>query len=585
MTAEGAGMIYYLRRFGTYGRPFLGLLSLGVVLRIGELLADLAQPWPLAVIVDSVLGSHPLGGVLAPALQPFGGSRTSLLTAAVIASVVLAAISAALDYLGDRIMNGAGERVTAAIRTDLFVHLQRLPLAYHDRHPIGELVSRVSVDTSRIEDALVDIFSTLLPGVLTIVGLFAVMLAVSWQLGLVAMASVPLVAFTIYRYSRLTRQAARAVRQREGVLAAQVTEALVGIRTVQALGRYDVHDKVFMERNRRTLGAGLRAVDLRARFTPLVELSTAAGTGLLLWVGAWGVLHGAWTLGLLLVVLTYVRNLLKPIRSLSRLSLTLSRGSASAERVAAMLDEPRLPSPTCAPARLAKRARGHIELRNVCFGYDRGSVLDGIDLAIRPGEKVAIVGPNGAGKSSILALMARLYDPEQGDVLLDGVPVRQVPLPWLRSQVAVVLQDTFLFSGTLWQNIAYGKLGARRQEILDASRHALVDDFVSRLPEKFNTLLGDRGIGLSGGQKQRIAIARALLVDAPVVLLDEPTSGLDLAAEQVVVRALRELMQGRTVVMVTHRPALLALADRIVRIENGMLHEVPPLRMSGAAGD
>jgi ABC-type multidrug transport system fused ATPase/permease subunit len=369
------------------------------------------------------------------------------------------------------------------------------------------------------------------------------------------------------------RQGARRRRSCEGSLAGLVAETLSGIRTVQALGRHELHDRHFSAANQETLAAGLRLVELRARFVPLVELCASLGTGAIVWVGAWGVLHGAWTVGLLIVALAYVQSMLRPIRLLSGLSLTFSRAAASAERVAAVLDEPLAGAGRCSPARLPARLTGRIELRDVTFGYGRGPVLNDVSLRVQPGERVALVGANGAGKSSILALNSRLYEPSSGTILLDGYPIEELPLPWLCQQIAVVLQDTFLFSGNLWDNIAYGNPEAGRDEIIRAADLALVTEFARGLPNGFDTVLGDRGTGLSGGQQQRVAIARALLRDAPVVLLDEPTSGLDLEAERTVVEALCSLMQGRTVIMATHRPALLDLADRIVSVESGMLTE------------
>jgi len=268
--------------------------------------------------------------------------------------------------------------------------------------------------------------------------------------------------------------------------------------------------------------------------------------------------------------------MLRPIRLLSGLSLTFSRAAASAERVAAVFDEPLPGAGHNSTARPPARLTGRIELRDVSFGYDRGPVLNGVTLLVQPGQRIALVGANGAGKSSILALLSRLYEPASGTILLDGYPIEALPLPWLRQQIAVVLQDTFLFSGTLWDNIAYGKAEAERDEIIRAADQALVTEFVRELPEGFDTVLGDRGIGLSGGQQQRVAIARALLRDASVVLMDEPTSGLDLEGEQVVVEALCSLMQGRTVIMATHRLALLALADRVLSVESGVLAETGP---------
>src|SRR5262249_39122064 len=267
------------------------------------------------------------------------------------------------------------------------------------------------------------------------------------------------------------------------------------------------------------------------------------------------------------------QSMLRPIRLLSGLSLTFSRAAAAAERVAAVLDEPLPGAGRGSPAEPPARLTGRIELRGVTFGYDRGPVLNDVSLLVQPGERIALVGANGAGKSSILALLSRLYEPTSGTILLNGYPIEALPLPWLRQQIAVVLQDTFLFSGTLWDNIAYGNPEAGRDEIVRAADLALVTEFARELPAGFDTVLGDRGTGLSGGQQQRVAIARALLRDAPVVLLDEPTSGLDLEAERIVVEALCSLMQGRTVVMATHRPALLDLADRVLSVESGVLTE------------
>src|SRR5262245_22403497 len=295
----------YVRCFWSYGTPFLRGLLAGIALRIAEMLADLATPWPIAIVVDSVIGGHPLNGVAAIVLGPFNGSPVVLLTAAVIASIVLVAVSGLFDYLGDRTMNSAGERITAAIRSDLYAHLQRLPLAYHDRHSVGELVSRMSVDTSIVQAALVALFSTLLPSILNMAGVFLILVFVNWQLGLIAGISAPLIFFTVNRYARPMRPGARRRPSCECSLAGLVAETLSGIRTVQAFGRHELHDQHFSAANQETSAAGLRLVELRARFTPLVELCASLGTAAIVWVGAWGVLHGAWTVGLLIVALTY----------------------------------------------------------------------------------------------------------------------------------------------------------------------------------------------------------------------------------------------------------------------------------------
>jgi ATP-binding cassette subfamily B protein len=563
------GLLRQLWRFRSYGRPHLRVLSAGVGLRVCELLADLAQPWPLALVIDGVLKSDQPHGPLTVLTSVFGGSTLGMLTTAAAAVLVITLASGAFDYLGDRVMNGAGKRITAAIRGDVFAHLQRLPMSYHDRQAVGELTSRISTDTDRIESGLVDVFSTLLPGLLSITGFAVVLLSVDWRLGLIALGCAPLVFFTAARYTRLIRQSARRQRAAEGDLAGFVAESLQGIRTIHAFGRHDLHDARFATDNSLTLHTGLRAVELRARFTPLLEATTAVGTAVLLWVGGLGVLNGWWTVGLLVVVTSYLRDMLKPMRSLSKLSITFTQGAASAERVAGILDQT---SPPCGSSRpLPTRAVGRIELNDVSLDYGRGTVLHDLDLTISPGERVALLGPNGAGKSTILALITGLYPPTHGELLLDGMPLSELPATWLHQQIAVVLQDTFLFSGTLAENIRYARPDATPDEVAQAARAALVTEFAAELPDGLNTRLADGGTGLSGGQRQRVGIARALLLDAPIVLLDEPTAGLDTEAEQLVVQALTRLVPGRTVVMTTHRPALTRLATRTVHMHDGTL--------------
>ncbi|HVS42006.1 MAG TPA: ABC transporter ATP-binding protein [Candidatus Dormibacteraeota bacterium] len=559
--------------FRSYARPHLGALTAGICLRVGELLADLGQPWPLAIVVDIVIGGRRPGGPLGGVLSAVGGSPGGLLALAVAGTAVLAGASALFDYLGDRVMNGAGQRMTAELRTDVFAHLERLPMSFHDRRSLGDLTSRLTIDTDRIQDALVDIFSTLIPGVLNVGGLLIAVLLVNWELGLVPAVTGALVAVVVLRYARVAREASRAQRAREGSLAAQVTEVLAGIRTVHLLGSHPVHDAAFAKVNARSLGAGLRSVDVVARLTPLVEVVSGLGTAALLWLGAWGVLHGYWTLGVMLVVMTYVRNMVKPIRSLSGLSRSLSAGGAAAERLGAILGE-QLPEAVHARAtgQLACiRARGGVELRDVTLDYGRGESLRGVSLTVSPTERVAVTGANGSGKSSVLALVAGLYPPTRGTVLVDGIPTQDLSVPWLREQIAVVPQETVLFSGSILENIRLGRPGASTEDVVAAATHALVTEFADDLPGGLEHRLGDRGAGLSGGQRQRISIARALLHDAPIVLLDEPTSELDVEAERGVLRALRRLMRGRTVLMVTHRPALLGLADRVVELRDGRL--------------
>jgi ATP-binding cassette, subfamily B, bacterial len=569
------GTLRQLWRFRRFVRPDLRALLLGVGFRTAELGADLAAPWPLALVINDLLGGHQgTEGPLIAVARRFGGSPIALLTVAAVSTMLFAVASGAFDYLGDRTMNGAGERITARIRGSVFGYVSRLPMDFHDRQSVGELSNRVMSDTSRIEDSLVDLFTTLVPATLSLLGTMVVLLVVDWRLGLIALCAAPAVFLAALHYASLTRVLARRRRAAVGRLSGYVTESLQGIRTVHAFGSQDLEDRRFGATNARVLDLGLRRVDLSARFTPALEAISAVGTAVLLFAGGYGALAGWWSVGVLVVVTTYLNDMLKPMKSLAKLAPSFNQGAASAERIADILDQPRghLGAGDALPARVA----GRIELREVGLDYGRGPVLSGLSLRVPAGERLALLGDNGSGKSTTLALIGGLYAPSEGQVLLDGLPVPELPEAWLHRQVAMVLQDTFLFAGTLYDNLRYGRPDADPEEVAAVAEAALVTEFSDRLPDGLDTEVGGGGVGLSGGQRQRVGIARALLVDAPVVLLDEPTVGLDSHAERLVVQALARLMAGRTVVMTTHQPELTRLATRTVYLRRGgRLAETP----------
>ena len=569
-----SGTLRALWRFRRYGQVEMRWLLLGVAMRGGELAADLAAPWPLALVIDDLLRGQQKGGPLHNVAGWFGGSPVAMLAVAAIAVVLITVLSGVFDYLGDLFMNGAGQRMSSNIRSDVFDYVERLPQGYHDRHAIGELTSRVITDTDRIEGSLTDLFSTLVPGILALLGTAAVLVTVDWRLGLITLCAAPLVFLTAVRYARLTRRNARERRAAIGDLTGFVTESLQGIRTVHAFGSQDLEDRRFGSTNKRVLSIGLRGVDLSARFTPALESVAAIGTAVLLFVGGHGVLHNWWSVGLLVVVTSYLQNILKPMKQLAKLLPSFTQGAASAERISAILDQPREHVGTTHG--LPSRVTGEIELRDVGLDYGRGPVLNGVSLTIHAGERIALLGDNGAGKSTTLSLIGGLYRPTSGQVLLDGLSVPDAPEHWLHQQVAMVLQDTFLFSGTVADNLRYGRPDATDEEVARVAEAALVTEFTDRLPGGLDTEISAGGIGLSGGQRQRVGIARALLVDSPVVLLDEPTAGLDVNAEELVVQALTRLVEARTVIMTTHQPALTRLATRTVYLRRcGILDEAP----------
>jgi ATP-binding cassette subfamily B protein len=398
------------------------------------------------------------------------------------------------------------------------------------------------------------------------------MLRIDWSFTLIALAMCPFLFTAVNRYTRRIKSVSRLARRKEGGLAAHAGEVLGAIRVVQAFTREDHEDQRFSQQSSRTLAANLQVIRLQAQFSPLVDILASVGTAIVLYVGAQRVLSGQLNLGILLVFLSYLSSLYKPMRQLSKLAYVSSKGVASAERVAEVLDaEIDVQDPH--DRRPAPPLSGRVSFENVEFAYGEKTVLHDIDLTAEPGEMVALVGPTGAGKSSLVSLIPRFFDVRRGCVLLDGTDVRSVSLRSLRAQIAIVLQEPILFEGTILENIAYGRPSASEDQILAAARAALVDDFVNRLPDGYDSRIGERGATLSGGERQRISIARALVRDAPILILDEPTSGLDPMSEKVVMEALRNLVSDRTTFVIAHRMSTVAGADQVLVLDHGRIVE------------
>jgi len=561
-------------------RGFLGrhrvAFAVGALLVVAETLADLAQPWPLKVIIDGAINHKPQHGWLARSIAGGTQEPNQILVRALAATAILVGLSAVFDFSSDYIMNGAGQRVVATVRTTLFGHLQRLSLSFHDRQRVGDLVGRLTVDIDRSESMLVAMFDTLIPNVVMLVGLGVVMILIDPTFGLLALTIAPPLFLITYRYTLRIKRASRQAREADAGLAALANETLSAVRAVQSFSREDYEDARFGERNRVSLGAGLLAIRLKASFTPLVDIVSLGGTVLVTYVGVQRVIHGQMTLGVLLVFLSYLKSLYKPMRALSKLAYLISQGTASAERVHEMLkNEQQLP--VHPSARPAPRLTGRVELRDITFCYPGASrpVLRGANLVVEAGEHIGIVGRTGAGKSTLVSLVPRFYDPGAGAVLVDGIDVRHLELPTVRRQVSLVLQDPVLFYGTILDNMLYGDPEATVERVWDVAAAAHVTEFLERLPDGMLTMLGERGATLSGGQRQRIAIARAMLADAPILILDEPTTGLDRESEGLVLDGLHRLTEGRTTFVISHHDAALANVDRILDVRDGQLHERP----------
>ncbi|MDQ4046103.1 MAG: ABC transporter ATP-binding protein/permease [Actinomycetota bacterium] len=535
---------------------------------------QVALPWPMKIIVDDVL--QPLGKSgteTTPEFLGLGGlGPLQLLLLAASALLVLTVMNAAADYLGTRLLNGVGEKTMATIRADVFVHLQRLSLSFHDKQRLGDLVTRTTTDVDYVRSLMVSMLSVLLPNVFILGFITTICVLVDPTFALIGLAVAPLMFVTVLVYRRRIKSASREARSKDSDIAAAMSETFASVRVMQTYTSETHHEEAFRVRNDGRMYAGLRVIRLQSMFSPLVDVIATLGTVLVLWVGAQRVLDGSMTLGLLLVFIAYLKAMYAPMKSLAKLTTVISRGQASAERIQEILDT--APAITDTPGAVpAPRLTGRVELRNVSFGYQERDVLHGISLKAEPGSLVAITGPTGAGKSSLVSLIPRLYDATEGAVLLDGTDVRKLQVPTVRKQVSMVLQESILFRGSIYDNIAYGCEGATPEQVFAAAEAAYVDEFVRDLPQGYDTPVAERGVTLSGGQRQRIAIARALMRDSPIVILDEPTSGLDAISEQYVMHGLDLLMAGRTVIVIAHRLSTLKRADRIYVLDHGRIIE------------
>jgi ATP-binding cassette subfamily B protein len=528
-------------------------LAAGAGLNVLQVGLALAQPWPLAYAVDQVIGAeHP---------------RPILLVVAAGATVGLSAIAGLLDMVGVMSVEHAAERIGAKIRARLFDHAVTRSLRWHDQMPSGELLSRLTTDVGRMVDAIVALVETLIPDMIMLVAVLVILVIFDPSLAAVGVAVLPPLALLAIRQRRRVRAAQLDARAESGRLAATTTDLMRNVRAVQAFGRTDRAARVFDIRNLAVRRSEIKAIDTSARWTPLADVVLAIGAGAVLVVGGREVLAGRLSTGELLVVVAYLGDLYSPVRALTRLSSTLAKAGASAGRVAEVLDSDdtiaERPGAIAAPM-----LRDEVRFRGVGFGYDRDRpVLHDFDLRIGAGETVALIGPSGAGKSTTLHLLLRLYDVEAGSVLIDGVDVRDCKLQSLRERIAFVPQDPWLLDGSLAENIAFGASDATRADVIAASRAALVDEFALKLPNGYDTSLGENGVRLSGGQRRRVALARAAISSAPLVLLDEPTASLDPAAAASIMRAIRSATAERTVLLVTHDQDTAAIADRVIHLE------------------
>jgi ATP-binding cassette, subfamily B, bacterial len=554
-------------------RPHWKTMSLALVAVLGETATDLLEPWPLKIVVDNLLQSKPLPSWLAGIVSHLGQDKLAVLNFAVVSVAVIAIIGAISSYTEKYLTTSVGQWVMHDLRRTLYQHIHHLSLAEHDEKRTGDLISRVTSDIEAVQDFIATALLGILVDALTIAGMVAWMFYHNARFALIALSIVPALFLVVFFFTKRIKKASRAVRQKEGELANIVQEVFTSIRVVKAFAREDYEQERFEKQSLENVDTALQARSLKARLSPTVEVLAAVGTCLVLGYGARMALAGQLSPGDLILYLAYLSKMYKPMRDLSKMGDTISKATVSYERIQEVLNAVsrvrELPRARRAPA-----FKGRVEFDRVSFSYSPDNpILKDMSFQIDPGQVAAFVGPSGAGKSTIMSLIPRFYDPTSGQVKVDGSDIRGYKLRSLREQMSFVLQDTVLFRVPIWQNIAYGKPEAQRAEIMRAAELANAHEFIEKMPEGYDTMVGERGVSLSGGQRQRIAIARAIIRNTPILLLDEPTSGLDAESEQAVFEALGRLMKGKTSIVIAHHLATIQKADVIFVVKDFQLAE------------
>jgi len=555
-------------------RPRWPALTIALIAVLGETATDVLDPWPIKIVIDSILLSKKLPHWLETIVRSlFGQNKLAILEFAVALVLALAIIGAVSSYVEKYLTTSISQWVSHDLRRTLYHHIQRLSLAEFERTRTGDLITRVTRDIESIQDFFDQALLGMLVNVLTLLGMVGVMLYINWRFTLIALSVAPLLLLVVYTFTRRIKEASRAVRKKESELVSVVEEVLTSVRVVKAFAREDYEEQRFESESLENVETALQARGVKAKLSPLVEVIVAVGTCLVLWYGARLVLAGRLSAGILVVFLLYLGRMYKPMRQLSKMTDTVSKALVGYERIREVLkiesrvrDLPR--------ARRAPRFKGELEFEHVTFGYDdQTPVVKDLSFRVAPGQVAALVGPSGTGKTTVISLIPRFYDPTAGCVKIDGRNTREFTLKSLREQMSFVLQETLLFRATVWENIAYGRPDASRKQIVQAAELANAQEFIEKMPQGYNTIIGERGATLSGGQRQRIAVARAVIRDTPLLILDEPTTGLDSAAEEAVIEALDRLMKNRTTIVIAHHLATIRSADVIFVMKESELVE------------
>lgn len=563
----------YFRKILPYVRPYWALCIASGLVTLLTSLAGLASPWPLKVLVDNVISGNPLPPPVTAILGPAAGQRASLLVIVVLAGLGLALVQNGLNVVSNYVDTTLNQRVVLDFRCDMLRHAQQLSVAYHDQVSTGRLMYGINFEADAA-GGLVMAVQPLVQSALTLIGMVWILLRIDPVLALVSLAIVPMLYYSVGYYANRIQPQLVTVKNMEADCLSIIHEAMQMVRVITAFGREEHENRRYYDQGNRAVDGRIKVTFRQTLFSLAVSMTTAIGTSLVMGLGAWHALTGRLTTGDLLVVLAYVADVYKPLEAISYTIGSLQDRFVSLKMAFHIFEtEPtiqEIPEPIH-----VDRTEGRVTFESVSFSYPgRDTTLRDITFEVQAGQVVAIVGPTGAGKTTLMSLLIRFYDPNEGRILLDGIDLRHLTLESLRSQISLVPQEPLLFTSTIADNIRYGRLEASFDEIVQAAKDANAHEFILRLPQSYDTAVGERGVQLSGGERQRICVARAFLKDAPVLILDEPTSSIDSRTESVILDALDRLMVGRTTFVIAHRLSTVRQADLILTVDGGRLVEL-----------
>ena len=547
------------RRLLGYFRPYRILLILAVVCIVFNTLVTLAIPWIVGKdLIDTVILEE----------------NIKLLNLIALAIVILAAFKGLFSYGQNYLMSLVGFKVITDMRNQVYEHLQYLSLKFYRKKRTGEIVSRVIHDVDQLQNAIINTAVVFIANCFILIGVLILIFYIHWRLSLFALAIVPILAFTANKFGGWIREFSRSIQAKIANISSILQETIGGIEVIKSFAREKREVKRFKDETIRTLQLSIKRTRLIAALAPVMEMLTLLGLTGILWYGGREVIREVLTPGQLIAFLGYIAIALVPLTQASQAFGIYQQGLASAERIFEVLDArpeiKEIPGAVEIP-----QVKGYVELKDVYFGYDEKKlVLEGINLEVKPGQRIALVGPSGAGKTSLVSLIPRFYDSLSGTITIDGYDIKKVKLASLRKQIGIVSQEAILFNGSIRDNIAYGRIKASDEEIIEAAKKANAHDFIMALPAGYETQVGERGLKLSGGERQRIAIARAILKDPPILIFDEATSAVDAQAESLIQQALERLMQDRSTITIAHRLSTVQHADRIVVLNERKIEEV-----------